>query len=109
MANRKVPKPASSLKKNRFTFDLDIEEGAETVTRTFSIPKMGFVKPKVRREFAKAGQDPYDNMVEIFKLLDPELGSIAAELDADQLDWLAATWAEESGITPGESEASTDS
>ena len=110
MANKKLPKSAVTLKKNRFTFDLDVEnESGEVVSKTFSIPKLGLVKPRIRREFNDPKRDAYGNMVAVLTMIDPELGEIAADLEADQLDWIADNWSSESGITPGESKASTDS
>lgn len=121
MPNKKVPKPASALKKNRFEFDLDIDGE----TRTFSIPKLGFINRKVKKAMRLLPPPPqrsedesdavyaakmdnfYDSVVEILVLADPSLEPYADDLDNEQIDWIVEAWQKESGVEVGESQTSS--
>jgi hypothetical protein len=111
MPNKKVPKPAGALKKNRFYFDLEIDGEA----KEFSLPKLEFINRKAARRLREANadgvnpQDAVGFVVDVITLIDKDLGAIVDGLEDDQIDWISGEWAKASGVTVPESSASSTS
>ncbi len=103
MANKKVPKPASALKKNRFEFDLDVDGE----TKTFSLPKFDFLPQKVGRFLRSTQGAPVDVFVDAIAMINSDLAALLPDLESGQIDWITEEWAAASKVTPGESEASS--
>lgn len=97
-----VPKSKASIGQNRFRFEID---GTE-----YEIPLLKYITGDVVREMAEleaAGgmRRAWANYI-MFGPADSPVGRAVRTLDQEQLADLAGAWAEESGVTPGESLAS---
>lgn len=95
-----VPTSKASVKQNRFEFQLP---GSK---KTYSVPKLQFVKPSLALQFGDLTEVQVANLLfgeympEVFPLLE----------DSSQLEALLEAWKEASeGVGVGESSASADS
>ncbi|MCJ1687786.1 hypothetical protein [Rathayibacter sp. VKM Ac-2927] len=94
-----VPASKASIKQNRFEFKLP---GDDT---TYSLPKLQFVKPKLVLQISGSSKADVVRL-----LMDHYIPDAFEQIESlEQLTALYEAWADASGITPGESSASTDS
>lgn len=95
-----VPASKASIKQNRFEFTLPGDR-----TTKYSMPKLQYLKPSVLSLLD--GKDKTDVVV---GLLEEYAPGVLGQLESmEQLTALYEAWAEASGISVGESSASTDS
>lgn len=94
-----VPPSKASIKQNRFEFHMPGNR------KLFSVPKLQYMKPALALQLSELTE------VEAAKVLFDEYLPEAFDQfgDAEQLEEFMAAWQEASGITVGESQASTDS
>jgi hypothetical protein len=94
-----VPASKASIKQNRFEFKMPGDRS------TYSVPKLQFVKPSLVLQL-----DGNKKADIVRLLLDHYVPDLTEKFESiEQLVALYEAWAEASGITPGESSASTDS
>lgn len=95
-----VPASKASIKQNRFEFELPDEPG-----KVYSVPKLRFIKPELI-----AGIETKTKLRAMLDLLNEYHPEISTRIeDGDQMGALYEAWAEASGISLGESSASTGS
>jgi hypothetical protein len=94
-----VPASKSSVKQNRFEFSLP---GSAKV---YSVPKLEYVKPSLALQFEDATDVGAARL--LFGAYLPEAFGLLE--DVEQLGALMEAWKDASGVTPGESGASTGS
>jgi hypothetical protein len=100
-----VPKSKKSIKQDQFEITIPTEVKGKSEDRTFSLPSMKFLKPAVMAQAEQMGQISASRHM---------LESVAPGLfdlfeDADQINGFMEAWQEFSGITVGESAASSGS
>lgn len=100
-----VPKSKASIKQNRFEF---VIEG-----KTFDLPLLKFLSGEKIEEIAaaeeKGGMTAVAATYSLFGEAGTPAGDAVRKLDQDQMEALSSAYMEASGISVGESEASTDS
>jgi hypothetical protein len=101
----KVPAAKKSKDQNRFEIDIDVEVKGKIETRHFEIPSMKYMKPDI---VARAELMPNTSGSKFL------INSVAPGLfelfeDGEQFNDFMEAWQEFSGITVGESSASSDS
>ena len=100
-----VPKSKASIKQNQFEFQID--------GRKYSVPLMKFIPGAVIEEMAEAqavgGAAAMAAGFRLFGEKGTPAGDAVRTLDGEQLDALADAYMQASGITAGESSASTGS
>lgn len=95
-----VPASKASIKQNRFEFTLPSDR-----TTKYSMPKLQYLKPSVLNLL-----DGKEKNEIIVGLLEEYAPGVIDQLESlEQLTALYEAWAEASGISVGESSASTDS
>lgn len=96
-----VPPSKASIKQNQFEFKLPGDR------KTYSIPKLQYLKPSLIDRFEDGSTPKTDLLRSIFDHYHPGLWESFDDLD--QARGFFDAWGEASGITAGESSASTDS
>jgi hypothetical protein len=97
-----VPPSKASHKQNRFEFTLPHRPG-----ESFSIPKLKYLPIRIVSAASAEGADPILAMLDAFG--DERTADAVRDLDAEQLEALVEAWQAASGVTVGESSASSDS
>lgn len=95
-----VPKSKASIRQNRFEFQ--VEEGG----KTYDLPLMKYLPVRVIEAMNDTDRS-FGALLSAFG--DGEAAEAVRDLDAEQLNALMEAWEEESGITAGESAASSKS
>jgi hypothetical protein len=95
-----VPTSKASIDQNVYSFKIPGDR------RTHKVPKLRFIKPSLMREM-----DAQDNRIDrVYALLEHYVPGVVDKFEGlDQLEALYADWAKESGVTVGESSASSES
>ena len=95
-----VPATKASIEQNLFAFKLPGDR------KTYKVPKMQFMKPSLMREM-----DATLNKIDrVYALLENYHPGLVDKFDGlDQIEAFYSAWAEGSGITVGESSASSAS
>lgn len=95
-----VPKSKASIEQNQWSFKLPGDR------KTYKVPKLQFIKPSLMREM-----DSMTNRIDrVYALLEQYHPGLVDNFDGlDQVEAFYTTWAEASGVTTGESSASSES
>ncbi|ROS62206.1 hypothetical protein EDF38_1309 [Frigoribacterium sp. PhB160] len=95
-----VPASKASVDQNVFTFKIPGDR------RTHKVPKLRFIKPSLMREM-----DAQANRIDrVYALLEHYVPGVVDKFESlDQLEALYENWAKESGVSVGESSASSES
>lgn len=99
-----VPESKRSLHQNQFEFQVP---GDDTIHR---IPKMKYLPVGTIEKMALAGKNvTISDLIALFDGDNAAAAHAVRQLDTEQLQDLTEAWQKDSGITVGESSASTDS
>ncbi|PZE89940.1 hypothetical protein [Curtobacterium sp. MCBD17_008] len=95
-----VPTSKASIDQNQWSFKMPGDR------KTYKVPKLQFIKPSLMREM-----DAMNNRIDrVYALLEHYHPGIVDRFEGlDQVEAFYTAWAEGSGITTGESSASSES
>lgn len=96
-----IPKSQASIAQNRFEFTFP---GSK---KKYSLPLLKFIRPSLIRDIGQL--DEMDGFSKILTEYYPNEDLFAKFDDADQFEAFIEAWKDESGVSLGESEDSTDS
>jgi hypothetical protein len=95
-----VPKSKASIDQNQWSFKMPGDR------KTYKVPKLQFMKPSLMRQM-DAAQNRIDRVYALLEHYHP--GLVDSFEGLDQVEDFYTKWAEASGITAGESSASSES
>lgn len=96
-----IPKSQASIAQNRFEFTFPSSK------KKYSLPLLKFIKPSLVRDLGTL--DEIDGFCKILDAYYPDDDLLDKFEDADQFEAFLTAWKDESGVSLGESEDSTDS